>query len=100
MLCPNCKHESIKSLDEDELFCLDCDWDNLSELSEIELTTPCAPFMSRVTGGIRPAANHLSSHTERNRINGVPYGNPIRIEASEGERSLTIQFSVLTVIVE
>lgn len=57
MLCPNCKHDSIKSIDEDKLFCLDCDWDNLSEVYEIEVTTPAAPVMSSVTGGIRPAAN-------------------------------------------
>ena len=100
MLCPNCKHDSIKSIDEDKLFCLDCEWDNLSELSEIGLTTPGAPFISRVTGGIRPAANLLSSRPERNSTDGVPYGSPIQIETSEGERPLTIRFSALTVSVE
>ncbi len=100
MLCPNCKHDSIKSIDEDKLFCLDCDWDNLSEVYEIELTTPDAPVMSSVTGGIRPAANLLSSPTEGDRTDGVPYGSPIRIEATEGERSITIRFSALTVSIE
>ena len=99
MLCPNCKHESIKSIDDDKLFCLDCDWDNLSELSEIDLTTPGAPFMS-LAGGVRPVAGVLSSRAEREGSDGVPYGSPIRIETSEGERPVTIRFSALTVSVE
>lgn len=100
MLCPNCTRNSIKSIGDNQLFCLDCDWDNLSEVYEIELTTPGAPVMSSVTGGIQPAADVLSSRTERNSTDGVPYGSPIRIEASDGERSLTIRFSALTVSVE
>ncbi|MDE0043801.1 MAG: hypothetical protein OXT74_17300 [Candidatus Poribacteria bacterium] len=100
MLCPNCKHESIKSIDEDKLFCLDCDWDNLSELSEIELTTPRPPFLTGTIGGVRPVADVLSLPTEGDRTDGVPYGSPIRIEATEGERSITIRFSALTVSIE
>jgi hypothetical protein len=100
MLCPNCKNDSIKSLDEDKLFCLDCEWDNLSELSEIDLTTPGAPFLTGEIGGNRPTADVLSSRAEREGSDGVPYGSPIRIEASEGERPLTIRFSALTVSVE
>ena len=45
MLCPNCKRNSIKSIGDNQLFCLDCDWDNLSDLSEIHLTTPDLPFL-------------------------------------------------------
>ena len=101
MLCPNCKHESIKSLDDNnKLFCLDCDWDNLSKLSEIELTTPRPPFLAGAIRGVRPAADVLSSRAECEGSDGVPYGSPIRVEASEGERSLTIRFSALTVGVE
>ncbi len=43
MLCPNCERNSIKSIGDNQLFCLDCDWDDLSELSEIGLTTPGSP---------------------------------------------------------
>ncbi|MDE0297964.1 MAG: hypothetical protein OXN17_04990 [Candidatus Poribacteria bacterium] len=100
MLCPNCKHDSIKTIDEDKLFCLDCDWDNMSELSEIELATPGAPFLADAIGGDRPGADVLSSRAGREGSDGVPYGSPIRIEAPEGERSLTIRFSALTVSVE
>lgn len=100
MLCPNCKHESIKSIDEDKLFCLDCDWDNLSELSEIDLTTPWPPFLTGAIRVNRPTADVLSSRAEREGSDGVPYGSPIRIETSEGERPVTIRFSALTVSVE
>ena len=45
MLCPNCERNSIKSIGDNQLFRLDCDWDDLSELSEISLTTPGPPFL-------------------------------------------------------
>ena len=98
MLCPNCNRDSIKSISDNQLFCLDCDLDNLSELSGIDLTTPAFP--PAPTRGIRPAADVLSSRTEHDRTDGVPYGSPIRIEAAEGERQFTIRFSALTVSVE
>ena len=100
MLCPNCNRDSIKSISDNQLFCLDCDWDNLSELSEIDLAASGAPFLPGTIGGIRPSIDVLSSRTERDRTDGVPYGSPIRIEATEGEEPLTIRFSALTVSVE
>ena len=100
MLCPNCNRDSIKSISDDQLFCLDCDWDNMCELSETDLITSGPPFLPGTIGGIQPSADDLSSRTERNRTDGVPYGSPIRIEATEGELPLTIRFSALTVSVE
>ena len=100
MLCPNCKHDSVKSIDDNKLFCLDCDWDNLSVLSENDSAAPRPPFLPGVIGGVRPAADVLPPRTEHERSDGVPYGSPIRIEATEDERSLTIRFSALTVSVE
>ena len=100
MLCPNCKRNSIKSIGDNQLFCLDCDWDNLSELPEIHLTTPDLPFLPAPMRGVRPAADVLSSPMEGARTDGVPYGSPIRIEATEGERSITLRFSALTVSIE
>ena len=100
MQCPNCKRNSIKSIGDNQLFCLDCNWDNLSELSEIHLTTPDLPFLPAPIRGVRPDTDVLSSRPECQRTDGVPYGSPIRIEATEDERSLTIRFSALTVSVE
>ena len=100
MLCPNCKGNSIKSISNNQLFCLDCDWDNLSELSEIGLTTPWPPFLPEPILGVRHAANSSPARTERHRTDGVPYGSPIRVEATEGGQSFTIRFSALTVSVE
>ena len=100
MLCPNCKSNSIKSISDNQLFCLDCDWDNLSELSEVGLTTPCPPFLPVPMPGVRPAADGLPARTEHSRTDGVPYGSPIRVETAEGGHSFTIRFSALTVSVE
>lgn len=100
MLCPDCSHDSIKSINDNKLFCLDCDWDNLSELSEIELTTLRPPFLNGAIGGNPPGADVLAPRAGREGSDGVPYGSPIRIEAPGGERSLTIRFSALTVSVE
>ncbi len=100
MLCPNCKCISIKSIGDDQLFCLDCDWDNLSELSETDLTTSGPLFLPGTIGVTQQSADVLSSRPERDRTDGVPYGSPIRIEATEGEQPLTIRFSALTVSVE
>jgi len=97
--CPVCESDSIKYLTENQLFCLDCDWDNLLELSEIQVPTPCASFLGGMVG-IEPSANASDSQTERIEVDGVPHGNPIRIEGVEGEPSYTIRFSVLTVSVE
>ena len=100
MLCPNCNRDSIKSISDNQLFCLNCDWDNLSELSEVDLTTSGTPFLPGTIGGVQPSVDVLSSRTERDRTDGVPYGSPIRIEVTEGEEPLTIRFSALTVSVE
>jgi len=98
--CPVCESGSIKSLGDNQLFCLDCDWDNLPELSEVHMTTPSLPFLGGTEISVRPVANPSRSHTERGTADGVPYGNPIRIEGTDGERSYTIRFSALTVSVE
>ena len=98
--CPVCESDSIKCLTDNQLFCLDCDWDNLPELSEIHVSTPCAPFLGGATIIAQPSANVSDSQTARIEVDGVPYGNPIRIEGTAGERSYTIRFSALTVSVE
>ena len=72
MLCPNCERNSIKSIGDNQLFCLDCDWDDLSELSEIGLTTPGPPFLPGLMRSVRPAANDVSSRTEHDRLTVYP----------------------------
>ena len=98
--CPICESDSIESLGDNQSFCLDCDWDNLPELSEFYMSTLCLPFLGGTTIAVPRALDTSHSQMEHAEIDGVPYGSPIRIEGTGGARPYTIRFAALTVSIE